>query len=140
MIGIDTSFLICFEIAHPLNASARALAKEHAPEGFALAPQVLTEFAHVVTDPRRFARPLEMPDALSRAERWWRAREVTRVLPEHESVALFLSWMGEFSLGRKRLLDTMLAATYRSAGVALIASTDARDFAMFPGVHPLVIR
>jgi hypothetical protein len=50
----------------------------------ALAPQVLMEFAHVVTDPRRFSRPLEMSEALVRADMWWRAREVVQVFPGPE--------------------------------------------------------
>jgi predicted nucleic acid-binding protein len=141
VIGIDTSFLVCFELAdHPLHAAARAIAEEHRGEGFAVAPQILAEFAHVVTDGRRFERPLQMSEAMTRAERWWNSREVTRIAPDSAAVSLFLGWMQEFSLGRKRLLDSLLAASYRAAGVSLIASTDARDFALFPGVHPLLVR
>ena len=40
-------------------------------------------------------------------------------------------WMKEHSLGRKRLLDTMLAATYFSHGVTVILSSNARDFNTF---------
>ena len=38
-------------------------------------PRVLTEFVHVVTDPRRFEHPLTMNEALERASKWWDARE-----------------------------------------------------------------
>jgi hypothetical protein len=44
--------------------------------------------------------------------------------------------MFEFNLGRKRLLDTLLAATYYSAGVVRLASTDWRDFETY-GVFEL---
>ena len=40
---------------------------------FVMAPQVLAEFVHVVTDPRRFAQPLRTPDALDKAQLWWNA-------------------------------------------------------------------
>jgi hypothetical protein len=50
---------------------------------------------------------------------------------------LFLAWMDEFRLGRKRLLDTLLAATYHRAGVERLASTNWRDFAVY-GVFELV--
>ena len=140
MIGIDTSFLVAFEdSSHRLHAAARSVAERYAAETFALASQVLTEFVHVVTDPRRFERPLTMSEALTRAAKWWDARETRRVAPSDKSVLLFVEWMSQFDLGRKRLLDTMLAATYKSAGVALIASTNARDFAVFPGVHPVLL-
>lgn len=138
MIGIDTSFLVAFEVAsHPLHQPARALARQHATDGFALAPQVLAEFVHVVTDPQRFSKPLAVTDAVDRASRWWNAAEVRQVHPSSEATSLFLDWMAELGLGRKRLLDTMLAATYKSAGVAMIASTNFRDSAALPGVHAL---
>jgi predicted nucleic acid-binding protein len=140
VIGVDTSFLVAFEIeGHPAHGSARRVAGRHAREGFALAPQVLSEFAHVVTDSRRFERPLAMHEALARASAWWNGNEVTQVEPSSEAVSLFLTWMGEYELGRKRLLDTMLAATYKSIGVSLVISSNWRDFAVFPGMHPVAI-
>lgn len=39
--------------------------------------------------------------------------------------------MREHRLGRKRLLDTLLAASYHRAGVRRIATTDWRDFAVY---------
>jgi predicted nucleic acid-binding protein len=141
MIGVDTSFLVAFEIStHPLHAVARGVAARHAGEPFALAPQVLAEFIHVVTDPRRFERPLAAGEAVARSARWWSAVETHQVFPGPEAVTLFHDWMREFGLGRKRLLDTLLAATYKTAGIGIIVSSDARDFAAFPGIHPLVIR
>ncbi|WP_455383523.1 type II toxin-antitoxin system VapC family toxin [Salinispira pacifica] len=138
MIGIDTSFLVAFEIgSHPENSAARSLAKRYSSESFGLAPQVLAEFIHVVTDPKRFERPLSFEAALDRADRWWNASEIIRIFPTNDAVELFALWMREFNLGRKRILDTMLAATYKAAGISIIASTNARDFARFPGVHPL---
>ena len=103
----------------------------------ALAPQVLTEFAHVVTDPRRFSRPLEMDEAISRAELWWRAREVLQVFPDSVAVDTCLEWMRAHRLGRKRLLDTQLAATYDAAGIRSILSSNARDCAVF-GVFTII--
>ena len=37
------------------------------------------------------------------------------------------------------LLDTLLAATYKVNGVRLVLSSNWRDFALFPGVHPVAI-
>ncbi len=140
MIGIDTSFLVAFELNdHPSHDTARRAAAEHAAEGFAIAPQVLAEFVHVVTDSRRFEQPLSMHDALARTTAWWNGREVTQVHPSAAAVSLFLAWMHEHGLGRKRLLDTMLAATYKANGVSLVLSSNWRDFALFSGMHPVVI-
>jgi hypothetical protein len=81
---------------------------------FALAPQVLAEFVHIVTDPKRFSSPLTIELALRRAEAWWTSKEVDWVLPDESTVAWFLAAMANGRLGRKRLLDTLLAGTFRS--------------------------
>lgn len=132
--GLDTTFLIQAEVCeHPDHQASRALLQNLLDDGeaLALAPQVLAEFVHIVTDPRRFERPLTMGQALSRAEHWWQGSEVAQVLPSERSTRLFLRWMVEHRLGRKRLLDTQLAATYHAAGVATLVTTNARDFRIF---------
>jgi len=140
MIGIDTSFLVAFEVSsHPLNSAAWELARRCAPETLALAPQVLSEFIHVTTDRRRFEHPLTVRRATERCLKWWNAAETRRLFPTGASVDLFSRWMQEFSLGRKRIRDAMLAAVYKSSGVSLILSSDTRDFAQFPGMHPLLL-
>ncbi|NQW99306.1 hypothetical protein HQ447_01515 [bacterium] len=59
-----------------------------------------------------------MAEAISRAEHWWQAAEVVvRVFPDGQAVTDFLVWLTRHQLGRKRLLDTMLAATFHCAGV-----------------------
>ena len=90
----------------------------------------------MITDPRRFERPLDMSEALELCEEWWNAEECRTVTVEADAGALFLTWMVEFKLGRKRLLDTLLAATYYSAGVVRLVSTDWRDFETY-GVFEL---
>jgi predicted nucleic acid-binding protein len=34
-------------------------------------------------------------------------------------------------LGRNRILDTLLAATYKTAGIGSVLTTNARDFSVF---------
>ena len=132
--GVDTTFLVAAEVfGHPGHSAARALLGKLVGDGdlLAMAPQVIAEFAHVVSDPRRFARPLEMPAALERASMWWNAVETKQVFPDAGSVALFTDWMATARLGRKRILDTMLAATYASNGVRAIITSNSRDFEAF---------
>ena len=134
--GFDTSFLVAAEVAehaeHPA-ARARLQALRQAGDTFALAPQVLAEFVHVVTDAKRFSQPLAMNEALDRAEIWWNAPEIEQVTPDAEAMRLFLDWMRAHQLGRKRVLDTMLATTFRSAGISSVLTTNAHDFATFRG-------
>lgn len=135
MIGIDTSFLVGLGIReHPVHQRCWQLFEKQIrgqAGSCALAPQVLCEFAHVVTDPRRFEKPLTMPEALDICRQWCQAEECRSISPSPEAVAVFLNWMHQHALGRKRLLDTLLAATYHCAGVTRIVTTNWRDFAQF---------
>jgi len=98
---------------------------------FVMAPQILAEFVHVVTDARRFETPLTVAEALDKAKAWWNGTETEHVSPDVDSVTQFWEWMRTHALGRKRLLDTMLAATYFSHGVHTILSSNARDYNTF---------
>jgi predicted nucleic acid-binding protein len=142
MIGVDTTFLIHLEIQEtPEHLRAREILQRQVletGESLALVPQVLAEFIHVVTDPKRFQRPLTIEQALEKARFWWNAREVTHVYPTAESTALFLHWLSIHALGRKRLLDTQFAATLWTAGVRRILTSNARDFSIF-GVFDLIV-
>jgi predicted nucleic acid-binding protein len=134
--GIDTGFLVAAEvIEHANHRAARAKIAELATAGdkFAIAPQVLAEFIHVVTDPRRFATPLTMDAARTLAQKWWTASDVIHITPDESAVAQFFEWHRRHDLGRKRILDTLLAATYQSAGINSLLTTDAKDFAMLGG-------
>src|SRR5262249_29827486 len=112
--GVDTGFLVAAEVVeHACHLDARATLARLVAGGdaLALAPQVLAEFIHVVTDSRRFSNPLPMPDAIRLAEEWWTARDVNHVVPDDRAARQFLTWLRQHALGRKRLLDTLLAAT-----------------------------
>jgi predicted nucleic acid-binding protein len=132
--GIDTSFLVAVEVgSHAEHVHARAQFQKFLKAGdmFALAPQVLAEFIHIVTDPRRFSAPLELEQAIERAEIWWNATEVVHIFSTAESTLLFLNWLNEHRLGRKRLLDTMFASTLLAGEVASLLTLNRDDFEIF---------
>ena len=139
--GLDTGFLVAAEVTeHGEHTGARATLVRLLAGGdrIALAPQVLAEFIHIVTDPRRFIQPLDLTTARQLAEQWWTAREVVRVFPDDAATRQFLAWLQQFSLGRKRLLDTLLAATYRQAGIQSLLTTNQADFLVF-GVFTCIL-
>jgi predicted nucleic acid-binding protein len=132
--GLDTGFLVAAEVTeHADYTAARATLARLISAGdlIAIAPQVLAEFIHIVTDPRRFTQPLDMAAARQLGEQWWTAAEVVRVFPDDAATRQFLTWLGQYSLGRKRLLDTLLAATYRQAGIQSLLTTNPGDFGVF---------
>ena len=134
--GIDTGFLVAAEVAeHPDHNDARLKFRNFRKAGdrFGLAPQVLAEFIHIVTDSKRFSHPLTMEAALDRAESWWLSPEVDQLISDGAPLRSFFSWMRTYQLGRKRILDTMLASTFREASIHSILTTNARDFSVMGG-------
>lgn len=141
--GIDTDFLVACEIVdHPFHKSADALLQKLLADchDFALAPQTLAEFIHIVTDQRRMPVPLLVTDVISRAEHWWQAAEVVRVFPDGNSVSDFFAWLRQYQLGRKRLLDTLLAASFRNAKVARIITNNAKDYEVLASFEIVTFR
>jgi predicted nucleic acid-binding protein len=138
ILAVDTTFLIQLEVreaegherAHSFLQGG-ILAQGHQ---LGLAPQVLEEFIHVATDARRFEKPLSMIEALDKADTWWRAVEVRPVHPDTRAVQLFIEWMRALRLGRMRIHDTLLAATYLSAGIKEIVTSDREGFEVFGGL------
>lgn len=137
--GIDTTFLVQLELRETdgHERAQRFLERELLAEGhtLAIAPQVLEEFIHVSTDPRRFERPLSMTEALDKTDLWWRASEVQQVLPSPDAFALFVEWMRGLRLGRRRIHDTFLAATLVTAGISEIVTSDREGFEAFAGLR-----
>ena len=133
-VGMDTTWLM--EVAlreHVGHESARATLERltAAAEIFVVVPQVLCEFVLVATDGRRFQNPLSMDKAIDLAQRWWNAESVRQVFPTLESVQLGWLWMRQFQLGRKRILDAQLAATFHVHGITRILTSNARDYRIF---------
>src|SRR5205807_1927160 len=71
---------------------------DQAGDKLALVPQVLAEFVHIVTDPRRCSAPLAMATALQRAEQVWAATQVAQVFPDAAAIGQFLAWMRQHGL------------------------------------------
>ncbi len=131
--GIDTSFLIAMELdEHPSHVAAGIALRRLLAAGdrLALTPQVLDEFIHVATDGKRLTHPLGVATAREAAERWWSSADVDHVFPNEEAVSQFFAWIDQFQFGRKRLLDTMLAATYFHNRVTSILTINPKDFAI----------
>ena len=115
------------------QAARRLFSAEVGEHGISLgiAPQVMHEFLHVSTDPRRFENPLSMQAGLRWSRDLWNASEVVRILPGPGVLDRTLELLGSLRLGRKRILDTALAATLELAGVRRLATFNPGDFRSF---------
>jgi len=133
-VGIDTDFLVRLSlIEHVKHRETCELRDFHIEQGdkFGLTPQVISEFVHVVTDARRFDSPLEIQTALEISQQWWNADDVVRLYPGESSTELFFRWMGRHKLGRKRILDTQLAAICIASDVKHLITGNASDYRIF---------
>lgn len=136
ILGIDTDILVTWVMrGSPLHSAVRRFF-EHEIQGrgglLGLTAQVVQEFLHVTTDSRRFEHPLAMPEALRICRSLASSREVQWILPSSEVLPRTLDLLEQFSLGRKRILDTALAATLECAGVQRLMTLNRRDYEVFP--------
>lgn len=141
MTGLDCNILVQLALAdHPANATTvAAVQAETQREGrLVFPPLVVTEFLHVVTDARRFDPPLAMIEAVDWIENLLGNPTVGLLEPSQGSLRQILRWMRQLNLGRKRILDTYLAAVLHTAGVRRLLTSNPADFTVF-GVLETVV-
>jgi predicted nucleic acid-binding protein len=134
MIGLDCNVLVQLAFAdHPANARTLAAVQIETNKGEKLVfpSLVVAEFLHVATDDRRFAPPLTMSEALGWIEDFLKNPAVSLLEPTPASMDQMLRWMREFKLGRKRILDTQLAAILYVGGVRRLLTSNPADFTVF---------
>ena len=133
--GLDTNVLIYAQVPslpdhevvrrHVMEQLRRAEVK------LFITPTVLHEFIHVVTDGRRFEPPVGMSEAVA-ITRLYLGRSNIECLDLTEAVFQgALTLLERHGLGRKRVADTLLAATFLHHGVDEIVTCNPEDFAVF---------
>jgi len=92
---------------------------------------VLDEFVHVITDQRRFNPLVPMASALALAKGYVARPNVDCLSLDGRALWLALHLLERHSIGRKRIADTLLAATLLRHGVNSIMTCNPSDFAVF---------
>jgi predicted nucleic acid-binding protein len=134
MIGVNCNILVQLAFAdHPANAKSLAAVQTETNNGEKLVfpSLVVGEFLHVATDRRRFAPPLTMTEALDWIEEFLKNPSVRLLEATPASMDQTLRWMRQFNLGRKRILDTHLAAVLHVGGVRRLLTSNPADFGIF---------
>jgi len=72
-----------------------------------------------------------MDQAITWSRTIWDDKNVVRLLPSTTVLHRTLELLKSLRLGRKRILDTVLAATLEAADVKRLATFNARDFDTF---------
>jgi predicted nucleic acid-binding protein len=134
MIGLDCNILVQLAFAdHAANPQTIAAVQAETQKGEKLVfpSLVVAEFLHVATDSRRFDPPLSMAEALDWIEEFLKSPAVGLLETSQTSMDQALRWMRQFNLGRKRILDTQLAAVLHGNGVRRLLTSNPADFAIF---------
>jgi predicted nucleic acid-binding protein len=134
MIGLDCNILVQLAFADlPGNAKTVAAVQVETSKGERLVfpSLVIAEFLRVATDDRRFAPPLTMAEALDWIDEFLKNPAVGLLEPTQASIDQTLLWMRQFNLGRKRILDTQLAAILYAGGVRRLLTSNPADFQIF---------
>ncbi|HEY2329945.1 MAG TPA: PIN domain-containing protein [Verrucomicrobiae bacterium] len=140
MTGLDSNILVQLALQdHPANVATIAAVQAEAQSGHHLIfpSLVVAEFLHVITDAKRFSPPLTMTEALDWVENFAANPAVDMLEPSPETLRQTLRWMREFNLGRKRILDTQLAAIFHTGGVRRLLTANPADFVVF-GVFEII--
>ena len=72
-----------------------------------------------------------MTEALDWIEEFLKNSVVSLLETNQASVSQTIRWMRQFNLGRKRILDTHLAAVLYANGVRRLLTSNAADFTVF---------
>lgn len=135
VLALDTDVLVGWlhrESEH--HAASRRLIEAELADGetrLGLTAQVLFELIHVVTDPRRFETPLSVDEAVDLVRELWQSPDTDRIAAPPRVLPRTLELLQEHRLGRKRILDTALAATLETAGVRRLATWNPGDYRVF---------
>ncbi len=136
--GLDTNVLVYTHIpAMPDHEIVRRFlhAQLHDPETtLAVTAQILHEFVHVVTDPRRFEPPVAMAEALAITRLYLNRTNVDCVVTDAACVREAFDLLEQHALGRNRIADTLFAATLLHHDIHEVITCNPGDFRGFEGL------
>ena len=69
--------------------------------------------------------------AIAATESWLNSRETIYLQADEASNRIFIQWMRQNRLRRKRINDTRIASIYYEHGATDILTTNVRDFSVF---------
>lgn len=138
MTGIDTNFLVDLDIIEsPRHKKAEEIFRNwlFTDEPLFIYYHVFLEYQHIVTDSKRFSKALTMEESIERSVFWQNQERIKVIYPDGASQNLAQSWIKQYKLGRKRIIDTNLAAAYFSHNIQTIWTATPVDFEIFSCFH-----
>lgn len=134
MIGLDSCFLIdLYWEDSPRHAAVLKKFNDIAASGqdVCVYYNCFNEFIHVITDKKRFENAFSMEEALSVVDEWRDFENVKILFPDEQSFGRTVAWLSVYKLGRNRLNDTNMAASYVHSRVSSVITANPKDFEIF---------
>jgi predicted nucleic acid-binding protein len=133
--GLDTNVLVYAHVALlPGHSEVREFLLDQlhdAETTLVLTAGVLHEFVHVVTDERRFQPSVTMHDAIALARLYLGRSNIQYVDSDERCLLRAFDLLEQYHLGRKRIADTLFAATLLTHGVRELITCNPGDFQIF---------
>jgi len=133
--GIDTNVLIYAHMTElPQHERVRSyLLNQLAQDDLTLVvtPGILHELVHVITDSRRFNPPVTMADALVLARSYLNRTNVECLSIDASTLARAFRLLERYQLSRKRIADTLFAASLLDHDVHELITCNLDDFRIF---------
>ncbi len=133
--GVDTNVLIYAHMAElPQHELVRSYLLDQLAQDdvtLVVTPAILHEFVHVVTDARRFSPPVAMPDALAVARGYLDSTNVECLSVDERAIVSAFDLLERHQLGRKRIADSLFAASLLNQGVHELITCNVADFRIF---------
>ncbi|MGE3809382.1 MAG: type II toxin-antitoxin system VapC family toxin [Gemmataceae bacterium] len=139
---LDTNVLVSAVYSQsPLHAAARQIVHQglHERGKYCIAPQILVEFAAVVSRPRVVAKPMEPDVFLKFVTTLFRSRNLGKLYPKRGTVMRALREGTSLKLTGPRWYGLFLAATMRDAGVQTLITDNLKDFTNIPWITAMHI-
>ncbi len=135
MIVADANLLLyAYDEASPHHAGARSWLERSLSAGelFGLSWQTITAFVRIVTNPRAFANPMSIEEAVRVVDDLLAHPAVVILTPGERHWTIFRGFLSEGQAVGPLAMDAHIAALATEHG-AVLCTTD-RDFTRFPGL------
>lgn len=141
-MGLDTNVLITAHLPSvPGHVLVRAFLLDvlaDSSHAFFITPNILHEFVHVITDTKRFDPPVPMFEALALARHYLGRSNIHCVAPDDTVLLHAFELLERYRLGRKRIADTLFAATLMHHDVTELVTLNAKDYQVFGNLRVIV--
>lgn len=99
---------------------------------YCISPQILVEFAAVVTRERFVSPPMTAADVFRMSSMLFKSRCLIKIYPKRGTVARCLQTGTNLGITGPRWYDLFLAETMRDGGVEVVVTENVSDFRQFP--------